>query len=182
MQFFVQETIERIIAKSCPRQSHNNFFPNNKLRSHHSIGMVLAQKGTVEMRGVLRKMKILVVDDANFMRTIVKDTLAPNGFEIVGEATNGSEAVAKYAELRPDLVTMDITMKVKDGLEAAREILAADPNARIVMVTALGQEKMLLDSIALGVRDFVVKPFTKERILSAVEKALYEAGKGESSW
>ena len=117
--------------------------------------------------------KVLVVDDANFMRTIVKDTLAPNGFEIVGEATNGAEAVTKYAELKPDLVTMDITMKVKDGLEAAREILAADPNARIVMVTALGQEKMLLDSIALGVRDFVVKPFTKERILSAVEKALH---------
>ena len=116
--------------------------------------------------------KVLVVDDANFMRTIVKDTLVPNGFEIVGEGTNGAEAVAKYAELKPDIVTMDITMKVKDGLEAAREILAADPNARIVMVTALGQEKMLLDAIALGVRDFVVKPFTRERILSAVEKAL----------
>jgi len=117
--------------------------------------------------------RVLVVDDANFMRTIVKDTLTPNGFEICGEATNGVEAVQKYAQLKPDLVTMDITMKVKDGLEAAREILAADPNARIVMVTALGQEKMLLDSIALGVRDFVVKPFTKERILSAVEKALH---------
>ena len=74
---------------------------------------------------------------------------------------------------RGSKMVMDITMKVKDGLEAAREILAADPNARIVMVTALGQEKMLLDSIALGVRDFVVKPFTKERILSAVEKALH---------
>src|SRR5208337_3106414 len=114
-----------------------------------------------------------LVTDGNFMRTVGKDTLAPNGFEIVGEAVNGAEAVTKYAELKPDLVTMDITMKVKDGLEAAREILAADPNARIVMVTALGQEKMLLDSIALGVRDFVVKPFTKERILSAVEKALH---------
>ncbi len=116
--------------------------------------------------------KVLVVDDANFMRTIVKDTLQPNGFEIVGEAANGAEAVTRYTELKPDIVTMDITMKVKDGLEAAREILAADPNARIVMVTALGQEKMLLDSISAGVRDFVVKPFTKERILSAVEKAL----------
>ncbi len=116
--------------------------------------------------------RVLVVDDANFMRLVVKDTLTPNGFEIAGEAANGAEAVARYAELRPDLVTMDITMKVKDGLEAAREILAGDPNARIVMVTALGQEKMLLDSIALGVRDFVVKPFTKERILSAAQKAL----------
>ncbi|MGA2544965.1 MAG: response regulator [Rectinemataceae bacterium] len=116
--------------------------------------------------------RVLVVDDANFMRTIVKDMLAPNGFEIAGEATNGIEAITQYAKLRPDLVTMDITMKVKDGLEAAREILAADPDARIVMVTALGQEKMLMDAIALGVRDFVVKPFTAERILSAVEKAL----------
>ena len=116
--------------------------------------------------------RVLVVDDANFMRMVVKDSLVPEGFEIAGEATNGVEAVAKYGELKPDLVTMDITMKVKDGLQAAREILAADPNARIVMVTALGQEKMLLDSIALGVRDFVVKPFTAERILSAVEKAL----------
>jgi two-component system, chemotaxis family, chemotaxis protein CheY len=116
--------------------------------------------------------RVLVVDDANFMRTIVKDALAPSGFEIAGEAANGAEAVTKYTELKPDLVTMDITMKVKDGLEAAREILASDPDARIIMVTALGQEKMLLDSIALGVRDFVVKPFTRERIISAVEKAL----------
>jgi two-component system chemotaxis response regulator CheY len=116
--------------------------------------------------------RVLVVDDANFMRMIVKDTLTPSGFEIAGEATNGAEAVKKYSELKPDLVTMDITMKVKDGLEAAREILAADPNARIIMVTALGQEKMLLDCISIGVRDFVVKPFTRERIMSAVKKAL----------
>jgi two-component system, chemotaxis family, chemotaxis protein CheY len=116
--------------------------------------------------------RVLVVDDANFMRMVVKDTLTPHGFQVCGEATNGAEAVEKYQELKPDLVTMDITMKVKDGLAAAREILAGDPNARIVMVTALGQEKMLLDSIALGVRDFVVKPFTAERILSAVVKAL----------
>jgi two-component system chemotaxis response regulator CheY len=116
--------------------------------------------------------KVLVVDDANFMRMIVKDTLVPNGFEIVGEATNGSEAVQKYAALRPDLVTMDITMKGMDGLQAAREILAQFPDARIVMVTALGQEKMLMDCIGIGVRDFVVKPFTPERILSAVKKAL----------
>jgi two-component system, chemotaxis family, chemotaxis protein CheY len=116
--------------------------------------------------------RVMVVDDANFMRIIVRDALEPKGFQIVGEAVNGAEAVRKYAELQPDLVTMDITMKVKDGLEAAREILAAHPDARIVMVTALGQEKMLMDSISLGVRDFVVKPFTRERILSAAEKAL----------
>ena len=116
--------------------------------------------------------RVLIVDDANFMRMVVKDSLEPKGFEIVGEATNGVEAVAKYGELKPDLVTMDITMKVKDGVEAAKEILSADPNARIVMVTALGQEKMLLDCVAMGVRDFVVKPFTAERIVSAAQKAL----------
>ena len=117
--------------------------------------------------------RILIADDHPIVRDGLRKLLSlEDDFEIVGEATNGAEAVTKYTELKPDLVTMDITMKVKDGLEAAREILAADPNARIVMVTALGQEKMLLDSIALGVRDFVVKPFTKERILSAVEKAL----------
>jgi two-component system chemotaxis response regulator CheY len=116
--------------------------------------------------------RVLIVDDANFMRTIVKDTLTPYGFEICGEAVNGNEAVLKYRELKPDLVTMDITMKEKDGLEAAREILQEDPQARIVMVTALGQEKMLMDSLALGVKDFVVKPFEMQRIVSAVEKAL----------
>ena len=116
--------------------------------------------------------RVLVVDDSVFMRDIIKDIFAAGGFSVVGEAGNGVEAVEKYKELKPDLVTMDITMKVKDGLEAAREILAGDPDARIIMVTALGQEKMLLDSIALGVRDFVVKPFTRERIISAVQKAL----------
>lgn len=116
--------------------------------------------------------RVLIVDDANFMRMIVKDTLTPKGFEICGEAVNGNEAVKLYEELKPDLVTMDITMREKDGLEAARDILTKDPNARIVMVTALGQEKMLMDSLALGVKDFVVKPFEAERIVSAVQKAL----------
>lgn len=116
--------------------------------------------------------RILVVDDANFMRMIVKDTLSPKGFEICGEATNGNEAVQRYRELKPDLVTMDITMKGKDGLAAAKEILAQDPAARIVMVTALGQEKMLMDCMTIGVKDFVVKPFEPQKIISAVEKAL----------
>lgn len=116
--------------------------------------------------------RVLVVDDANFMRMIVKDTLTPQGFEICGEAANGNEAVRQYENLKPDLVTMDITMREKDGVEAAREILSQDPNARIVMVTALGQEKMLLDCMTMGVRDFVVKPFEPKRIISAVEKAL----------
>jgi two-component system, chemotaxis family, chemotaxis protein CheY len=116
--------------------------------------------------------RVLVVDDANFMRIIVKDTLTPHGFVIVGEATNGNEAVVKYTQLKPDLVTMDITMKEKDGVAAAREILALDPDARIVMVTALGQERMLMDCLTLGVRDFVVKPFDPGRIVTAAQKAV----------
>jgi two-component system chemotaxis response regulator CheY len=116
--------------------------------------------------------KILIVDDATFIRTMVKDVLVPRGFEIAGEATNGNEAVQLYEQLDPDLVTMDITMREKDGLEAAREILVKHPDARIIMVTALGQEKMLIDSFKIGVKDFVVKPFEPDRIISAVEKAL----------
>ena len=116
--------------------------------------------------------RILVVDDATFIRTMVKDILVPRGYEIAGEATNGNEAMFQYEKLKPELVTMDITMKEKYGLEAARDILKKYPEARIIMVTALGQEKMLVDSIKLGVKDFVVKPFEAERIISAVEKAL----------
>jgi len=116
--------------------------------------------------------KILIVDDATFIRKMVKDILIPRGFEIAGEATNGSEAVKMYEDLNPDLVTMDITMKEKDGLESAKEILLKHPDARIIMVTALGQEKMLVESFKAGVKDFVVKPFKPERIISAVEKAL----------
>lgn len=116
--------------------------------------------------------RILVVDDANFMRMVVKNTLSQKGFEICGEASNGIEAVQQYLKLKPDLVTMDITMRGKDGLEAAREILTRDPNARIIMVTALGQRRMLMDCLTIGVRDFVVKPFEPKRIISAVERAL----------
>ena len=115
---------------------------------------------------------ILVVDDATFIRLMVKNVLIPEGFTIAGEASNGSEAVALYEKLKPDLVTMDITMNEKDGIEAAREILSRDPKARIIMVTALGQRKMLVDSFKLGVKDFVVKPFQPERLLAAVKKAL----------
>ncbi|OHD25936.1 MAG: two-component system response regulator [Spirochaetes bacterium RBG_16_67_19] len=116
--------------------------------------------------------RILIVDDATFIRMIVKSILVPRGFEIAGEAANGVEAVRKYFELKPDLVTMDITMNEKDGLQAAREILAVDKNARIIMVTALGQERILIDSFKVGIKDFVVKPFKPERLLTAVEKAL----------
>jgi two-component system chemotaxis response regulator CheY len=115
---------------------------------------------------------ILIVDDAKFMRTLVKDALVPAGHEIIGEAENGNEAIQLYKKLKPNLVTMDITMREKDGIEAAEEILRQDPNARIIMVTALGQENLLTKAIKLGVRDFVVKPFPPERLQKAAEKAL----------
>ncbi len=116
--------------------------------------------------------RILIVDDAKFMRTLVKDALIPIGHEIIGEAENGNEAVELYKKLRPDLVTMDITMREKDGIEAAEEILTLNPQAKIIMVTALGQENLLTKAIKLGVKDFVVKPFPPERLQKAAEKAL----------
>jgi len=116
--------------------------------------------------------KVLVVDDAKFMRTLVKDALTAAGHEIVAEAENGNEAVQLYKQHKPDLTTMDITMREKDGIEAAEEILAFDPLARVIMVTALGQENLLTKAIKLGVKDFVVKPFPPDRLQKAAEKAL----------
>ncbi len=116
--------------------------------------------------------RILIVDDARFMRTLVRNALVSAGHEIAGEAENGNQAVAQYKKLRPDLVTMDITMRDKDGVQAAAEILRHDRQAKIIMVTALGQEKLLAQAVHLGVKDFVVKPFTPDRIRSAAERAL----------
>lgn len=116
--------------------------------------------------------KVLIVDDAKFMRNLVKDALVSAGHAIAGEAENGNQAVDMYKKLKPDLVTMDITMREKDGIEAAEEIIKIDSNAKIIMVTALGQEYLLTKAIKLGVKDFVVKPFQPERLQKAVEKAL----------
>ncbi len=116
--------------------------------------------------------RILIADDAAFMRMMIKNILTQNGHEVVGEAANGAEAVARYAELQPDVMTMDVTMPEKDGIEALKEIIAADPKAKIVMCSALGQEAKVIESIRSGAKDFVVKPFQHERVLSAVTKAL----------
>jgi two-component system chemotaxis response regulator CheY len=116
--------------------------------------------------------RILIVDDAKFMRTLVRDALSKAGHEIVGEAENGNQAIELYKNLKPDLVTMDITMREKDGLDAASEILKSDSRARIIMVTALGQEDLLARAIKMGVKDFVVKPFPPERLQQAAAKAL----------
>jgi two-component system chemotaxis response regulator CheY len=116
--------------------------------------------------------RVLVVDDAAFMRKMVSDALSGGGHEIVGEAANGSEAVQRFQELRPDVMTLDITMPEKDGLAALKEIIAVDPGAKVVMCSALGQESKVLESIKLGAKDFVVKPFQADRVLSAIDKAL----------
>jgi two-component system chemotaxis response regulator CheY len=116
--------------------------------------------------------RVLVVDDAAFMRKMLGDTLTLGGHEIVGEAANGNEAVERFQALRPEITTLDITMPEKDGITALREILGIDPAARVVMCSALGQEAKVLESIRAGARDFVVKPFQPERVLDAIGKAL----------
>ena len=118
--------------------------------------------------------RILIVDDAAFMRMMLRDILVVKGFEIVGEAENGIEAGSLFKRLKPDLVLMDITMPEMNGIEAVQEILKIDPDARIVMVSAMGQQAMVIQSIKAGAMDFVVKPFHTDRVIDAVNKALYD--------
>ena len=116
--------------------------------------------------------RVLVVDDAAFMRKVVGDALASGGHDVIGEAGNGVEAIDRFRELKPDLTMLDITMPEKTGLEALADIMAIDPSARVLMCSALGQESKVIESIKLGAKDFVVKPFAPERLLEAVGKAL----------
>lgn len=116
--------------------------------------------------------KVLIVDDAAFMRMMIKDILSKNGYEIAGEAENGQVAVEKFHEINPDLVTMDITMPEMDGIAAVKAILSMEPSARIIMCSAMGQQAMVIDAIQAGAKDFIVKPFQPERVLEAVSKAL----------
>ena len=116
--------------------------------------------------------RVLVVDDAAFMRKMVTDALVGGGHEVVGEAGNGVEALTQFQALKPDLTTLDITMPEKDGLAALKDILSFDPTAKVVMCSALGQESKVLEAIKGGAKDFVVKPFQAERVLEAVSKAL----------
>ncbi|WP_368654825.1 response regulator [Ornithinibacillus sp. 4-3] len=116
--------------------------------------------------------KILIVDDAAFMRMMIKDILTKNGFEVVGEAQDGAEAVEKYKELEPDLVTMDITMPEMDGITALKEIKQVNPNAKVIMCSAMGQQAMVIDAIQAGAKDFIVKPFQADRVIEAIQKAL----------
>ena len=116
--------------------------------------------------------KILVVDDAIFMRSMIRDIFARGPFVIAGEAENGVEAVRLYRELKPDLTTMDIVMPQMDGITALKEIVRSDPAAKVVMCSALGQEALIAEAIEAGARDFIVKPFQPGRVLKVVQSVL----------
>ena len=116
---------------------------------------------------------VLIVDDALFMRMMIKDILSKDGFVIAGEAENGVEAVEKYADLKPDLVTMDIVMPEMDGIEAVRNIIKLDPGAKVLMCSAMGQQPLVVESLEAGARDFIIKPFQPAKVVEAVRKALH---------
>lgn len=113
--------------------------------------------------------KVLVVDDAAFMRVSIKKMLSSNGYEIVGEAENGEIAIQKYQELSPDIVTMDITMPEMDGLTGLKKILEINPGANIVMISAMGQESMVREAVLTGAKGFIVKPFKEDVIIDALK-------------
>lgn len=115
---------------------------------------------------------ILICDDAAFMRMMIKDILTKNGYNVVGEAENGLKAVEKYQETKPDLVLMDITMPEMDGIAALKGIKQIDPNAHVIMCSAMGQQAMVIESIQAGAKDFIVKPFQADRVLEAVKKVV----------
>ena len=116
--------------------------------------------------------KILIVDDEAFMRMMIKNILIKEGYDVVGEAENGAQAVEKYKELNPDLVTMDITMPEMDGISAVKEIMKINKGAKVVMCSAMGQQAMVIDAIQAGAKDFIVKPFQPDRVIEAISKVL----------
>jgi two-component system chemotaxis response regulator CheY len=116
--------------------------------------------------------RVLVCDDAIFMRTMISDILSGAGYEVVGEAETGLQAIERYKNLKPDLVTMDIVMPDMGGIDAVREIVKDDPNAKILMCSAMGQQALVVEAIQAGAKDFVVKPFQPSRVLEAVQRVL----------
>lgn len=130
------------------------------------------------------KKRILIVDDALFMRNLIKSVLTEAGFEVCGEASNALEGVRLYKELKPDLVTLDIVMpkmEELDGITAIKEILFFDPQAKIVIISALGEHKLVQEALSYGAKDYIVKPFTKIELLKVVRKVLGEEGGGNTT-
>ncbi|HBW13674.1 MULTISPECIES: response regulator [Proteiniclasticum] len=115
--------------------------------------------------------RIMIVDDAIFMRMKLKDILEKNGYEVVAEAQNGADAIEKYRAERPDIVTMDITMPEMDGIEALKGIKRIDPSAKVIMCSAMGQQAMVMEAIQSGALDFIVKPFETDRVIDSIQKA-----------
>ncbi|MDM8533111.1 response regulator [Clostridiaceae bacterium HSG29] len=115
---------------------------------------------------------ILIVDDAAFMRMMIKDVLTKNNYDVVGEAENGKKGIEKYQELNPELVIMDITMPEVNGIEAVKKIKEIDSEANVIMCSAMGQQAMVIEAIQAGAKDFIVKPFQADRIIEAVKKAI----------
>ena len=116
--------------------------------------------------------KVMICDDAAFMRMMIKDILTKNGYNVAGEAENGAKAVEKYTEVKPDLVMLDITMPEMDGIQALKKIKEIDPGACVIMCSAMGQQAMVIESIQSGAKDFIVKPFQADRVIEAVKKAV----------
>jgi two-component system chemotaxis response regulator CheY len=115
---------------------------------------------------------VLIVDDLQFIKLVLREVIEKAGFRLVGEAANGEEAVELYQDKRPDVVLMDITMPKMDGLSALKQILKLDPQARIIMCSALGQQNLIVQALQLGAKDFIVKPFREERVVAAIKHAL----------
>ena len=118
------------------------------------------------------KARVLIADDASFMRQMIREIIEPEGYEVVGEATDGVEAVEQYEQLHPDLVTMDIVMPKRSGIDAVKGILEKAPNAQVVMCSALGQETLVMEALQAGAKDFIVKPFKPDNVLSTLAKVL----------
>ena len=118
------------------------------------------------------KARVLIADDASFMRQMIREIIEPEGYEVVGEATNGIEAVEQFETLNPDIVTMDIVMPKRSGIDAVKGILAKHPDAKIVMCSALGQETLVMEALQAGARDFIVKPFKPDSVISTLSKIL----------
>ncbi len=116
--------------------------------------------------------RVLIADDASFMRQMIRDIIEPEGFEVVGEASDGVEVIEKFKELHPDMVMMDIVMPKCSGIDSVKGIIAMDPTARVVMCSALGQESLVMEAIEAGAKDFIVKPFKPEAVVSTLKKAL----------